>query len=93
MRAYPRAHWAPATYGKWLWASLEESGATIALALWFSAFLGWLIKGAIMRWGGYKIYRNLRPFFGGLIIGDCIAGAGWIVVGLITKVGYPLLPL
>ncbi len=60
--------------------------------MWFNLFLGWLIKGGITRWGGYKVYQTARPFFFGLIIGDCAAGAIWITVGFLTGVGLNILP-
>ena len=79
------------------WFAFHPIGFIIASGyplsrIWFSIFLGWLIKWAIMRWGGYKVYQTVRPFFFGLIIGDCLAGAIWIVVGFITQTGYMLLP-
>jgi len=68
------------------WLPLHPIGFIVASSgathwMWFSLFLTWLFKGAIMRWGGYKQYHNLRPFFLGLIIGSCLAGAFWIIVG------------
>lgn len=79
------------------WFALHPIGFIIGTgypleAMWFSIFVGWLVKAAIVRWGGYKAYQGIRPFFLGLIIGDCLAGAIWIVVGLITKTGHPILP-
>jgi len=60
--------------------------------LWFSLFIGWLIKAPVMRYGGIKLYRTLLPFFFGLILGDCMNAILWTVIGLITKNGYVLLP-
>ncbi len=79
------------------WFVLHPIGFLIASGypircMWFSVFLGWIIKGGVTRWGGYKVYQTLRPFFFGLIIGDCLAGAIWIVIGFITKTGYMVLP-
>jgi hypothetical protein len=80
------------------WFALHPIGFIIASGypmgcLWFSIFLGWLAKVVIMRYGGLGGYRALKPLFLGLVIGDCLNGAIWIVVGLITRVGYPILPL
>jgi len=79
------------------WFALHPIGFIISSGypmsvIWFAIFVGWLIKVAIMHWGGYKVYRQLRPFFLGLIVGDAIAGAVWIVVGFATGEGYMLLP-
>ena len=60
--------------------------------LWFSLFLGWMIKAPVMRYGGIKLYRMLLPFFLGLILGDCMNAILWTAIGLITKNGYVLLP-
>jgi len=79
------------------WFPLHPIGFIISsgwpgTAMWFNLFLGWLIKGGITRWGGYKVYQTARPFFFGLIIGDCAAGAIWITVGFLTGVGLNILP-
>lgn len=80
------------------WFPLHPVGFIVASGypisrFWFSFLMGWLLKGLIMRYGGMSGYRHLRPFFLGLILGDCISGGIWIVVGLVTRVGYPVLPL
>jgi hypothetical protein len=59
---------------------------------WFSFFLGWLIKLLLVRYGGFRFYRQARPFFLGLIVGDVLNGAAWILVGLATGHGYAVLP-
>ncbi len=79
------------------WFALHPIGFIIGSGypiscIWFSIFIGWLLKTAIMHWGGYRVYRQVRPFFLGLIVGDAIAGAIWIVVGFATGKGYMLLP-
>ncbi len=79
------------------WFALHPIGFLVSSGyplsrIWFSAFLGWLVKGGIMRWGGYRLYRSLRPLFLGLIVGDCLSAVIWIVVGFVTKTGYQLLP-
>ena len=60
--------------------------------LWFSLFVGWLSKSLILRLGGLKAYRNVRPFFLGLVLGESFIGGVWIILGLITKRGYMVLP-
>ena len=80
------------------WFALHPIGFIIASGypmgcLWFSIFLGWVFKATITRYAGLNGYRALRALFLGLVIGDCLNGAVWIVVGLFTRVGYPILPL
>lgn len=43
---------------------------------WFGIFLAWLIKSIAIRYGGVKLYRALRPFFIGLILGACVGVGG-----------------
>jgi len=60
--------------------------------LWFSLFLGWLLKVPLVRYGGMRAYRLALPFFLGLILGDCLNALAWVVVGLVTGKGYQLMP-
>ena len=59
---------------------------------WFSYLLAWIIKSLVMRYGGQKLYHRLRPFAYGMILGDTLNGAAWIIVGLITRKAYAVLP-
>ena len=61
--------------------------------IWFSMFLGWLCKFVIIKTGGLKLYRKARPVFLGLILGDCIMGGIWTIVGLIIGKTYNVLPI
>jgi hypothetical protein len=61
--------------------------------IWFPMFLSWAIKSAVIRYGGYKLYRTLLPFFLGLILGDFLIGAVFGVAGaLVPKPGYCVFP-
>jgi hypothetical protein len=40
-----------------------------------AAFLAWVIKFLVMRWGGNAWYKKVSPFFYGLIGGSMLAGA------------------
>ncbi|MGD9494977.1 MAG: DUF6785 family protein [Armatimonadota bacterium] len=52
--------------------------------LWFSIFMGWLVKAVALRYGGYRVYdRGIRLMMG-LILGQSIACAGWLIVDAIT---------
>jgi hypothetical protein len=59
-----------------LWWPLSPFGFVIASSwnisnqIWSSVFLGWLIAALVRRYGGLRVYRTLRPFFLGLILGD-----------------------
>lgn len=60
--------------------------------LWFSIFVGWVFKVLILRYGGMKGYTTFLPFFLGLIVGDALNAAVWIVLGNLTQTGYNILP-
>lgn len=40
--------------------------------IWGGAFIGWLFSSLVKRYGGMPVYRTLRPFFLGLILGDVV---------------------
>lgn len=44
--------------------------------------LAWLIKLPLIRYGGLPMYRRLLPLFFGLIVGDCVVGCAWTIIGL-----------
>jgi len=52
--------------------------------MWFTIFLTWLSKAAILRYGGMVWYQNLRPVFLGLICGQFTCNAAWLVVDWLT---------
>lgn len=60
--------------------------------LWVSFFLGWLFNALCMRYGGVTLFRRLRFFFIGLVIGDFMMGGIWAVVGLFAGGSYQVLP-
>ena len=72
-----------------LWWPLSPIGYMIS-ANWktghiaFSAFLAWLLKLLILKYGGPKLYRGVRPFFIGLIAGEIAAAAMWLIIDYIT---------
>ena len=62
-------------YHRFYWWPIHPIGYLTAYSsamwtLWFSFFLGWLCNALCMRYGGTALFKNLRMFFIGLIIGD-----------------------
>ncbi len=54
--------------------------------LYFSFLIGWLIKLALVKIAGGKVFAAAKPFFIGVIIGQIVVATLWIFVG----VGYYL---
>ncbi len=52
--------------------------------LWFSIFLVWLVKALMLKYGGVRLFRQGRPFFLGLILGQYSAAALWFLIDLVT---------
>lgn len=70
---------------RFAWWPLHPVGLAVA-SLWMirrtvvSVFLAWAIKSAVMRYGGIQLYRQLRPFFLGIIAGYFLGvGASFLV--------------
>lgn len=53
--------------------------------LWGSAFIAWLLKSLIVKYGGMNAYKGAKPFFIGLVAGTALAVFGWNVLDLICS--------
>lgn len=82
---------------RFIWWPVHPLGFVMAtswasLHLWFSLFLGWLLKLLTIRFTGLRGFLRLRPLFMGLIMGDVLGAAFWITVGLFTGIGIWFIP-
>ncbi|MFQ6098913.1 MAG: DUF6785 family protein, partial [Armatimonadota bacterium] len=84
---------------RFVWWPFHPIGYALAFTkrtvhwIWFPIFLAWAMKTLIIRYGGYKAYRSLMPFFLGLILGDFFIGGVFGVVGaLVPRPGYCVFP-
>lgn len=64
---------------------LHPIGMTLGLTapvhrVWFSVFIAWLIKAFILKYGGPRLYRRLRPFFLGLTLGAFTSAGLWLII-------------
>jgi hypothetical protein len=50
---------------------------------WSSIFVSWLAKFLILKYGGHRAHSKAAYFFAGLILGDCIVGGIWDIIGVI----------
>lgn len=54
--------------------------------VWMPMLIAWVLKSAVLRYGGLRLYRRALPFFFGLILGECIPGVTWPLIGLVFHV-------
>ena len=68
--------------------------AWASFKLWFSIFLGWSMKFAIVKYGGLGAYRSARPIFLGLVLGEMVCAGLWAIIGMATGIstGYRIMP-
>lgn len=50
--------------------------------LWLPLMVAWVIKLVLLRYGGLRAYRQALPLFLGVILGECILGSLWTLVGI-----------
>ncbi|MFC1896775.1 DUF6785 family protein, partial [Thermodesulfobacteriota bacterium] len=84
-------------YHRFYWWPIHPIGYLTAYSsamriLWFSFFVGWLCNTLCMRYGGVLLFKRLRYFFVGLIVGDFLMGGSWAMVGLFKYASYRVLP-
>jgi hypothetical protein len=50
--------------------------------LWVPMLIAWVAKLILLRYGGLALYRKALPFFFGVILGECLAGSLWSLLGI-----------
>lgn len=56
--------------------------------MWFSFFIGWVIKKIVITYGGKQTFDIVRKPMIGLILGELIAVLIWIIIGIIDNANY-----
>ncbi len=84
-------------YHRFYWWPIHPIGYLTAYSsamwtLWFSFFVGWACNALCIRYGGTALFKNLRFFFIGLIIGDFFMAGSWAIYGLFSYASYMVLP-
>ncbi len=59
---------------------LPVSDSWVMGVAWFSVFLGWMLKAVIFKFAGTRGYVLYKPLFVGLIAGQLMGGAVWMVI-------------
>ena len=85
-------------YHRFYWWPLHPIGYLMLYSsamkiLWLSFFIGWLFNALCMRYGGITLFKKMRFFFVGLIMGDFLMGGTWALIGFFTEYGYQVLPI
>lgn len=62
------------------------SGSWSINLVWMCLFISWLVKLILVRYGGLKLYRRALPLFLGLILGDCLSGSLWSLIGIVLGI-------
>ncbi|NNL75450.1 MAG: hypothetical protein HKO68_03845 [Desulfobacterales bacterium] len=84
-------------YHRFYWWPIHPIGYLTAYSsamwyLWFSFLVGWLCNALCMRYGGVVLFKKMRNFFIGLIIGDFLMAGSWAIYGLFSYSSYNVLP-
>lgn len=86
--------WGRATLG---WFPFHPLGYALCsswtmIVFWFSAFVAWFLKSLILRYGGMKLYRQARPLFLGMILGEFLSALMWTVGNALLDTPVPPFP-
>jgi hypothetical protein len=68
------------------------SASWTMIVFWFAALTAWVLKTFIQRYGGMRLYIQLRPLFLGLILGEFIIALIWTCISAATNVPPPPFP-
>ena len=74
---------------RWFWWPLHPLGLVVCVGylashVWFSAFVAWLLKLCILKYGGGSLFTNVKPFFLGLIMGEATCSGVWLAIDYMT---------
>jgi hypothetical protein len=62
------------------------SGSWSLSLLWLPLLIAWIVKSLLLRYGGLKAYRQALPFFLGIILGECVIGSLWMLIGIVFNI-------
>jgi hypothetical protein len=62
------------------------------MVFWFPMFIAWIVKWAIVHYGGMRLYAKIRPLFLGLIFGEFTSAVVWTLIAAIWNLSAPFFP-
>ncbi len=68
------------------------SASWTVTVFWFPVLVAWLVKTALTRYGGVRIYQQARPFFLGLVFGEFSMAVLWTIISAIFGTRAPAFP-
>ena len=83
---------------RFLWWPFHPAGYAVSNSWgmsisWFPLFIAWVVKGLVLRHGGFRQYQKLVPLFMGLMLGEFIVGGFLCAFGTMTgKTVYSFWP-
>lgn len=63
---------------------MAETGA--GGSFWFHYMLAWLLKLAVLRYGGHRLYVRTLPLVIGLILGDILTQTAWSAIAVLFNI-------
>jgi hypothetical protein len=54
--------------------------------LWIPMLIAWVLKLLLLRYGGLRTYRMALPMVFGVIVGECVLGSIWTIIGIFGDV-------
>lgn len=62
------------------------------LVFWFPCVVAWLCKSLVMKYGGMRLYRTLRPLALGMIMSEFTMAVIWSIIAWQTGIRAPAFP-
>jgi hypothetical protein len=66
------------------WWPLHPIGLPFQIPGWTAVMIAWIVKTMILKYGGVRTFRKLKPIFFGFILGQFLSAGGWFVIDMLT---------
>jgi hypothetical protein len=73
---------------RYVWWPFHPVGYAISSSwsmncLWLPTLIAWLMKWVMLRYAGFRWFRRAIPFALGLVLGEFLVGAAWLLAGIV----------